>query len=393
MSLTTSAELVTHDDILKQIVFRLPVRSLVGFKCVSKHWQSLISSHLLYRNHNPKLISPYGLFIRRINHTKPEFAFVSFDRVKPGKPPLKSFDFVKFDKGFLKPGASGIIKVVQSCNGLLLCRTLTKNYYVYNPTTNQFTTIPKHDKDDLFSDPRGMTLVFDPLKSPYYKLVCVCLCGRIHVYSSENRIWMAPSNKLLIHMDERLDFVAGVYCNGAVHWDGSEDVIYYKMDKKNKNCIYRIALPKYVFNQSRYNRRRCYPLLVESHDSLLFIDVFHSCVEVDIYEMHRDYYGWFKLYHVNLSVIISQGDIISYTDFYVKHRNSYVVHCFVPRVGEEEAFLVIETPDDVIMRYNLESKTCQKLCDLDSSTPGESWTERYDRGLRSFVFIESLARV
>ncbi|GJZ14090.1 hypothetical protein Tco_0549320 [Tanacetum coccineum] len=70
------------------------------------------------------------------------------------------------------------VKIVQSCNGLLLCTGLGRPVfdYVYNPSTNQFKRIP-HPDCSLDNSPYyrsdGLRMTFDPTKSLHYKLVDV----------------------------------------------------------------------------------------------------------------------------------------------------------------------------------------------------------------------------
>ncbi|XP_071688178.1 F-box protein At5g07610-like [Rutidosis leptorrhynchoides] len=208
MSLTTtSAELAPHDDILTQILLQLPVRSILLFKCVSKYWQYLLSSPrfaLLHRNLNVNLISPSSLFIRKslsFWEEKSYYIIVSLDPEKPVKPPFKFLDFIKsFDH------------------------------------MQEFPFTPEFDSVD--GVPCGMTLVFDPLESPQYKLVCVRMysddvSGRIEVYSSESKSWVASANQI------------------------------------NENHVRIIPLPL------PWDTCHIYPTLYESRDSLLFFDKFY----------------------------------------------------------------------------------------------------------------------
>ncbi|GKF15572.1 F-box protein-like protein, partial [Tanacetum coccineum] len=79
--LTLSPAVFFPNDIFTEIIFpRLPVRSLIRFKCVSKQWQSLILDQRftpLRRTFNP----PRGLFLQRIStdvavSTRAEYDFV-----------------------------------------------------------------------------------------------------------------------------------------------------------------------------------------------------------------------------------------------------------------------------------------------------------------------------
>ncbi|KAF5773663.1 putative F-box domain-containing protein [Helianthus annuus] len=86
----------SSDDLLTEILRRLPVTSILRFKSVSKHWNSLLSHRrftLLYDN---VLVSP-GLFLRDF--------YIPFDVENPTPPPFRSLNFY--------PDRSGI-KIVQT---------------------------------------------------------------------------------------------------------------------------------------------------------------------------------------------------------------------------------------------------------------------------------------
>ncbi|GJT82691.1 hypothetical protein Tco_1057033 [Tanacetum coccineum] len=95
------------------------------------------------------------------------------------------------------------IKILQSCNGLLLCTGSGRLVFdsVYNPSTNQFKRI-LHPDCSLDNSPyyksAGLRMAFDLTKSPHYKLVDA---GRrtydivIQIYSSE----IETKNRQLTH--------------------------------------------------------------------------------------------------------------------------------------------------------------------------------------------------
>ncbi|GKB58316.1 F-box protein-like protein isoform X2, partial [Tanacetum coccineum] len=64
---------VSSDDLLTEILLRLPILSLLFFKSVSKHWLSLIRhiNSTSRRTQNPHLDPPTGLFVRRFIVPKP----------------------------------------------------------------------------------------------------------------------------------------------------------------------------------------------------------------------------------------------------------------------------------------------------------------------------------
>ncbi|GJS83726.1 hypothetical protein Tco_0750267 [Tanacetum coccineum] len=95
------------------------------------------------------------------------------------------------------PEEADYVKILQSCNGLLLCCGSGSPvfYYVYNPSTNLYKKLPYPDcslDNSPYYSSAGLRITFDPTKSPYYKLVDV---GRtfcdidIQIYSSETGKW------------------------------------------------------------------------------------------------------------------------------------------------------------------------------------------------------------
>lgn len=402
----TSAALASHDDVLIDILLRLPIRSLLRSKCVSKHWRSLISDHRFSLLRNPNPNPPSGLFLQRIGNVNvptSEYDFVPFDPENNVKPPFKTLNFNGNES------KSGIM-ILHSSNGLMLCHSLHEDfceiskqivynamYYVYNPTINQVITLPKLW---FLRRPRGMTLVFDPLKSPHYRVVCVHgymwsdHLFSIEIYSSETGSWKMSGKPFPNQIET--EFMGGVHWNDAVHWINKKGFIFYlKIDEDRLDQI-----PTPITRDGWNFKKHCYPL-VESHDCLLFIDVFPpSSMKFDVYEMNRDYSGWLVKYHVELNEVITkfpETDEITLAPGVFRQRQSFVIHCLVVGDREEDSFVVFEVPGKAI-RYNILLKTYQELCDLELSQPGrfsvaDDGFSKVGRWPGAFLFFESLSYV
>ncbi|KAF7153265.1 hypothetical protein RHSIM_Rhsim01G0014200 [Rhododendron simsii] len=190
--ISLAAELLaTNLDLLTEILLRLPVLSTIRFKCVSKHWLSLLSDPQFAANHstrNPRPSSISGLYFN-IPQT---LNFVSLHR--HNLPSLSFLNGVR--EGFRT------IMVAHSCNGLLLCyirrmmsidRHVVQyniSFIVCNPTTKKYTLLPIRDGVVI-----GWSayLVFDPSKSPHHYKVVLVGSGHhrneIDVYSSQSLCW------------------------------------------------------------------------------------------------------------------------------------------------------------------------------------------------------------
>ncbi|XP_037467342.1 F-box protein At2g16450-like [Triticum dicoccoides] len=108
----TAVERLT-DDLLVEILSRVPVKSLCRFKCVSNHWLSLIH-HPEHRKKLPQTPAGffYGSAITSEWLLKSPVHFTDF----PGRlsPP--------FDTSCTFLPDHGRVELLDCCNGLLLCR-------------------------------------------------------------------------------------------------------------------------------------------------------------------------------------------------------------------------------------------------------------------------------
>ncbi|GKC56356.1 hypothetical protein Tco_1083954 [Tanacetum coccineum] len=127
-------------------------------------------------------------------------------------------------------------KILQSCNGLLLCYISPDKFFVYNPCANLFKMLPR---PQIYVQPHiisvGIRLVFDPTKSPHFKVVHAGLktdCDGYHdvgyhdngdssyiqieTYSSKIGSWSVCVNRF--DLKRFNGFELGIYSNGALHW-------------------------------------------------------------------------------------------------------------------------------------------------------------------------------
>ncbi|GKF10099.1 granule-bound starch synthase, partial [Tanacetum coccineum] len=284
-------KVLSNDDILMEILLRLPILSLHLFKPVCKQWLSLITSpsFTLTRTRIPTIDPPSGLFIRRSSH---EYDFVSFDPRIPAKRSI--YPLVCLGRW-----------IEQSCNGLLLCYKGGNNY-VCNPSINMFKMLPPIH--DLNYERKGdMNMAFDPMESPYYQVVHVGsvyddIFGdfiSIQTYSSETGVWSVwddPFPYLSFH-----GFCDGIYWNGGIHWLSFYEPFHViKLDIVDHPVLTKIQfqLPLTNFQGPLVH---CDRKLFKSHDSLLLLcKDYDRSRHLNIYEMKNGYSVWSVKYFVNL---------------------------------------------------------------------------------------------
>ncbi|KAK9291571.1 hypothetical protein L1049_019519 [Liquidambar formosana] len=392
----TSADVIAgNDDLLTEILRRLPVKSLLKFKSVSKNWLSLFSNPHFSRHQNSNSIA--GLFLQR--HTllgglvSPKIEFVPLDDDKPDITPFTSLPFVKGRAGF---------RILQSSNGLLCCCTCGVNpndcrYYIYNPTTRQYTRIWDLGRANS-SIVLSVNLAFDPSKSPHYKVVSVLgfdkwidygmmdFDSHIRIYSSETRLWRVSGS--VFSASKSIHFDKGVFWNGAIHWVGDQGTsLCFDVDQERLRELPMPPLPDGLFEREvRY--------FGESQDHLHLVETYGPrTAQFNVYEMERDYSGWFVKYCVDLDTLTTafpemmarNGNYFNspHWDFY-----GFAVLCILQGETDEGSFLVLHIPGKTI-RYNLKDKTYKKLGDVEDINNEGFLGFRHSK---AYQYMESLSR-
>ncbi|XP_059638704.1 F-box protein At5g07610-like [Cornus florida] len=362
-STSAAAEIICgNNDLVSEILQRLPPKSLIRFKSVSKTWLSLISSHTFsllwqrYRqSHHPKIS---GFFLTCTFRT--EIDYIPLTDIDDGQ----NRSLARFPNMFFQ--CNNRTTIMHSCNGFLLCcltKLLLRSFHVYNPTTEQFSTLPWPFSFNHFLLLDPLYLAFDPLKSHHYKVVLLQRLHKnqvgddlyqIHIYSSETNAWRPFGADLL--SETAMDFKNGVYCNGSIHWIsfGAEEAsIYFDVDQERlcsmpSSPIWKAPSRYLHFGESRGRLHLAGPNI--NHD-LIF--------NVHVYEMERDYSKWSLKYRVDLNTIACflSPEIIDH----------YAV-CTLSLIREEDegddVHLVLFIGTTVIISYNIKDNTFKKLHDV-----------------------------
>ncbi|BAF16509.1 Os05g0139300 [Oryza sativa Japonica Group] len=179
------------DDLIVDILSRLPAKSVCRFKCVSWRWRRLIS----HRDHRKKLPHTLSGFISRYYGPLNDDELVSiphFDSIDGGEEDEEEHRLVpdpslSFLLGYMS------ISPKDCCNGLLLCLCCKNSprdesdYVVCNPATQRWIILPEIDDYDQLASIR---LCFDPALSPYFHVFAIledadgCITG-VEIFSSE----------------------------------------------------------------------------------------------------------------------------------------------------------------------------------------------------------------
>ena len=372
--ISSANAVMSNDDLLIEILLLLPPISLFLYKSVSKQWLSVITcpTFTLRLSQKPDIDPPCGLFVpgpkrkpKRKSKSKRnmfEYDFISFDiRI-----PSKISTVLTFN--YKAPG-----KILQSCNGLLLCYIKSDKFFVYNPCVNLFKMLQQPRISNLKSSSffGGIKLVFDPTKSPHYKVVHARLVTDdndvgsyilIENYSSEIGNWSVCADRIPSYESFK-GFEDGIYWNGAIHWLNydSEPLVHFKLDiLVNRPVLTTIQLPVMLDGEWF-----CDEKFFESRGCLLL--VCKDCPDshqLNIFEMRNGYSEWSLKYLVNLDDIM-----MPFPQNWMTHSS---VWCIVLGEREEDSFMVIES-NEKVLQYKIVLKTIHTLFELESTSPHESF--------------------
>ncbi|PSR93306.1 F-box protein [Actinidia chinensis var. chinensis] len=395
---TLSADkIASNDDLLSEILKRLPVRSLLCFKSVSKHFDTLISSPHFSRLRNPDPYSVSGLllhpsmanFLVRNAHTEGLNFGLEFVPLTIGKKET-DHDFTDFS------GLLGTI-VVSSCHGLFCCLAYTAverkgGYHVFNPTTKHFTTLPEPHLDRV----EGLSLAYDPKKSPHYNVVSVWSTisvlsaerhYQIEIYSSETGSWRGSGEAFTTNAPNTI-FRGGVYWNGAINWlNNNGDSLYFSINQERVGTMPMVPVPE---GKQWYDRQIMY--YGESRDHLHIVEIYSPTTQFNVYEMQRDYSGWVVKYTVDLA---SVGAIIpEILQIPENWYCSYNIVSLVRGKRDEESYLVLHVAGKFIC-YNLVQKTFKTIFDGSKQSDGGGVAETPLRyyWFNTYQYMESFSSV
>ncbi|XVF74580.1 hypothetical protein PTKIN_Ptkin13bG0121100 [Pterospermum kingtungense] len=121
------------EDLKIEILSRLPVKSLIRFRCVHATWNSLFKSSFFIANHRKNSKSKNHGFISIFIKENRYLRFMSFTG--------DNFD-VCFNRKLPLKYHNHYLRSVDSCNGLVCVCDLSRRIFSYNPSTNEHKIIP-----------------------------------------------------------------------------------------------------------------------------------------------------------------------------------------------------------------------------------------------------------
>ncbi|XP_055814316.1 F-box/kelch-repeat protein At3g23880-like [Solanum dulcamara] len=200
-------------ELINEILVRLPVKSLVKFRLVSKTWLRLISSSDFVKTHINISANNKAYHRLMLGFDRPE------NNLKGCSVSSLLYDHVTraIDLDYPPKKSHQTIKIVGSVNGLICVAIEEKDLFIWNPSIRKLTKLPAYRTDCFFSYGFGYDELHDD-----YKVVGITRSARhidspsdvSKIYSLNNNSWSC-----LDDFQTGIPFMkSGMFVNGKLHW-------------------------------------------------------------------------------------------------------------------------------------------------------------------------------
>lgn len=370
-------------DMIPNILCRLPVKTLLRFKCVSKPWGSLIDashfvkSHLhqsLKTNNNVKLFLDNGAEIDDNAYA------VDFDSLN---------NLVQFPRPFTAEITKYRSRIIGSYNGLLAVYHREEGIALWNPSTRKCHYLPALDEDISmdhdtipgynYDNSTILGFGYDNITEDY-KVVKMLRsktqnCFKVTIYSQKSNTWRRIKD---CPYDIPINYNDGAYINNAIHWVGDEIL-------SGRNVIFGLHLNTEEYFEVPEGKRssedkKCGAYYCEGF-SYMNVGVLGGCLCVS-----RDFSSCPIEDHVNIWVMKEYGVKESWTELLYLSRNQWVTNIFHTRaVGyarDGNKVLLDDGGGQQPAWFNLEDERSHLLC-----IPGAPQL------VSTIIYVESLVSV
>ncbi|PSS35700.1 F-box/kelch-repeat protein [Actinidia chinensis var. chinensis] len=212
-------------EIIAEILSRLPVKSLLQFRSVSKSWLSLISNHEFAKTHLgiASKNDDYAHHRLILSSVRPQFDLKSCSLYSVlYEQEQQSLIASELDYPLKDPHRS--FSVVGSCNGLVCIAIEEDAVFLWNPCTRKSKRLP----DSRVRMKYGCYVIYgfgcDESSDDYKVVVILCFLGSGGLYETKVKVYALRTNSWRrigdfsygIPLDD-----SGKFVNGSLHWAAS----------------------------------------------------------------------------------------------------------------------------------------------------------------------------
>ncbi|KAJ1400388.1 F-box-like domain superfamily [Sesbania bispinosa] len=242
-----------NNDIMFDVLSRIPAKLLLGLKCISRDWHHTISSRAFIKAQleNTGLVLTGFILQEKFMWCKVDIKAVNYIPVETIGARVQHMVF-----NFLPEE----VVVLASCKGIVCCRSCLPSreptIYVCNPSNKEWIQLkwPAHDRRESIA----LAFDFEPSKdsidiSYKFKLVRVKqvenmeeeLFFTFELYSSETRTWRKSNEICQCHSN--LIKNKGIYIGGVLHWLTDDDQVLTFDVEKELSWLISVPVPSLEF--------------------------------------------------------------------------------------------------------------------------------------------------
>ncbi|AES79465.1 F-box protein interaction domain protein [Medicago truncatula] len=298
-------------DLVLEILYRLPVKSLMQFKCVCKSWKSFISHPKFAKKHFCVSTKTHHLFF----HCKPKGSFEYIIKAFPlstiftKKVTPTATTTQQLDYPLSNPNCLNCDRIRGSCHGILCIVLYTGYVILWNPSIRKFTKLPS--LEILWNN----VVAFS---STYHNGVSDV---QTHVHTSGTNFWRRIQN-----CPRNLYKESGKFVGGTLYLLPYDHLSIVSLDLE-KESYQELFLPDY---RSTYVFRKSLCVL---KDCLCILSSHIGCSsEVWLMKEYINSESWTKLFHVP-PLIEGVGSVIYERALYVYENDLVLLVVYNSRDG------------------------------------------------------------
>ncbi|KAL0367352.1 UNVERIFIED_CONTAM: F-box/kelch-repeat protein [Sesamum radiatum] len=205
------------EEIITEILLRLPVKALLRFRCVTKSWLSLISTPQFIKTHL-RISSKSNIYShnRLVVGSGPlPMVFNTFSLCPNIDHENSSMDNLVFD--YPTSDTDDLIRIVGSCNGLVCVAVYPNTVVLWNPATRKSRKLPVSDR--YLSD-LEYGFGYDASSDDYKVVESGWVFRDPGVYETQVMVysWRADTWRTVDWPAGKILDGPGVFVDGAIHW-------------------------------------------------------------------------------------------------------------------------------------------------------------------------------
>lgn len=248
------------EDLIYEILLRLPVKSLLRFKAVSRPWRCLISSPGFVKSHQARPGSYAEATLVACSETEDDLCLFSLVCLRPSQlvTELKDPYFKQeFQDSTIVGSDRGVVCVYVKHDyvSYLFEDWYPTSTYLWNPSTMQYKLIPQHPTYSENDKDVHLGFGFDPVDNDFKVVRFLSSQLASQVYSANMNVWRQTVPK---PTDFHLGSDDKVCVDGLLCWTGSDRIFSFDLNKEVFSSV--------AYNFLNYEHSR--PCIIDFNNSI-----------------------------------------------------------------------------------------------------------------------------